>query len=212
MGVGATAAVGLGATALARRKSKKAQRIVNRRSTGNLFNSTGQQDYSIIPKKMGHNILSPGAIVEIDFKDLNKSVALTPFVTTIIGKDAKSRVTIGQFVAHGPEGRGLIAYEVYGISADDVNDTVEKYREWSEKNNSPIGKFYKASTDLEDMSSKYIITLEAKQIELEQSLSLSDFTDEDRVNAEELLKTIKTAKAKAVDDLANLIESKKVLQ
>ena len=150
---------------------------------------------------------SPGLIVEINFTSLNKTVSFSPFITTIIGKDTKSRFTVGQFVGPGEGGRGLVAYEVYGAGPEDVAATVEVFRAWNDKNNSSSGEFYKASSEIGKELEGYIEMLESKLLVLRGKLG--ELVDKEYEDGERLINVLESAKAKAVEDLAEVLESQK---
>ena len=222
--LGAAAAVGVGATAarMARGKTKKANLLAKNARTrrkglsknmksSNYLNSDGKPMFP--PKHISSypkGFKAPGLIVEINVLSLNKSVSFSPFITTIIGKDSKSRVVVGQFVGPGPDNRGIVAYEVYGAGPDDISNIVEVFREWSEKNDSPTGIFGKAAADIVKGAEAYAELLETKIIELKRKLD--GLVGEDYDEALELINKLEASKDSSIEQLAAIMESQKELE
>ena len=207
---------------MAKGKTKKANNLARNARTrrGALSNSMKSRNYlnangkpMFPPKHISSypaGFKAPGLIVEVNFERLNKSISFSPFITTIIGKDSKSRATIGQFVGPGPESRGLVAYEVYGAGPDDISNIVEVFREWSLTNDSPTGVVIKSSEEAEKAAEEYAKLLEIKVAELKRKLDKLVGKDYDSALA--LIEKLEAAKDVTLEQLKAVMDSTEELK
>ena len=108
-------------------------------------NAQGNPLFPPVRKEVLQGAMPPGIVVQIDFSSKNSRVSNKPYIVNDIGYENKVidgvpiRTYVSQFVAPVGNG-GMKAYEVYGVSPEQIAEAVTLFKAWNEGTQSPTGQ------------------------------------------------------------------------
>jgi hypothetical protein len=108
-------------------------------------NAQGNPLFPPVRKEVLQGAKPPGIVVQIDFSSKNSKISNKPYIVNDIGYENKVidgvpvRTFISQFVAPVGNG-GMKAYEVYGVSPEQIAEAVTLFKAWNESTQSPTGQ------------------------------------------------------------------------